>query len=385
MSLTRRLFLQLAAAVSLDGLSVVVAQTNPRPLAGAIRWDAWYSPGSTPTSAVEKSLAPQRYHWRLPFFANVSPDPLQPVSLPKLSQNLIDLEIEQAYYAGLDYWAFLAYGKNDPMSLPLKSYLASKKRNLVKFCLFSELVSWGTANERSPNISDHVSMMARPEYVRVIGDRPLYFLGFIDSKTVREKWGDFKQLSKAIDYFRDASKSAGVGDPYVVVAGPLKEANQWTTLSADAISAYSLGDPVSQGSYSSLERLTEERWKSLSGHSLPLIPTVMAGYDRRPRVEHPVPWEPSQRPYQGIQNYYEEPTGQELEAHLRTALKFVSDQPSEKRAPALLIYAWNENDEGGWLIPTRPCDTSRLDALHRVLGQSNARNPRCAIAERPHR
>jgi hypothetical protein len=40
-------------------------------------------------------------------------------------------------------------------------------------------------------------------------------------------------------------------------------------------------------------------------------------------------------------------------------------------ANAIIIYAWNENDEGGWLIPTwKPdgqSDRSRLDVLSRVL------------------
>ena len=36
-------------------------------------------------------------------------------------------------------------------------------------------------------------------------------------------------------------------------------------------------------------------------------------------------------------------------------------------ANAIIIYAWNENDEGGWLIPTLSEGTARLDAIARVL------------------
>lgn len=40
-------------------------------------------------------------------------------------------------------------------------------------------------------------------------------------------------------------------------------------------------------------------------------------------------------------------------------------------ANAIIVYGWNENDEGGWLIPTwkpdgQP-DSSRLDAVSHVL------------------
>ena len=33
----------------------------------------------------------------------------------------------------------------------------------------------------------------------------------------------------------------------------------------------------------------------------------------------------------------------------------------------VLIYGWNENDEGGWLTPTLNEGSARLDALRRVL------------------
>lgn len=38
----------------------------------------------------------------------------------------------------------------------------------------------------------------------------------------------------------------------------------------------------------------------------------------------------------------------------------------------MLIYAWNENDEGSWLMPTLPCQTDRPDALHQVLKKTAA-------------
>jgi len=39
----------------------------------------------------------------------------------------------------------------------------------------------------------------------------------------------------------------------------------------------------------------------------------------------------------------------------------------------VLIYAWNELDEGGWLMPALPPPqgegTARIDALRKVLGR----------------
>ena len=42
-----------------------------KPLVGAIRWDAWQENGGI-QAAVEKTLGPNHWHYRLPFFARVT-------------------------------------------------------------------------------------------------------------------------------------------------------------------------------------------------------------------------------------------------------------------------------------------------------------------------
>jgi len=37
----------------------------------------------------------------------------------------------------------------------------------------------------------------------------------------------------------------------------------------------------------------------------------------------------------------------------------------------VLIYAWNENDEGGWLIPTLSGGDARLEAVHKAIEEAN--------------
>src|SRR5215471_2466918 len=94
----------LGLVASAIGASAPRAQAPDRPLVGALRWDAWYAPGSEPTMAVERSLAPPRYQSRMPFFARRETG--RQLSLPAMSASLMDLEIAQAAYAGLDFWAF---------------------------------------------------------------------------------------------------------------------------------------------------------------------------------------------------------------------------------------------------------------------------------------
>jgi hypothetical protein len=369
----------IGSAIS-SSLAFARVQSSPagRPLVGAIRWDAWYAPGSTVTTAVQKSLAPEKYRWRLPFFAEThkGTDPV----LPAISQLEMDLEIRQASFAGLDYWAFLAYGEGDPMSSALSKYLESSNSNKIKFCLFSELNRWGTATNPAPLIAEHLALMKRKEYVRVSDERPLYYLGFITQKSIKERFGGADGLRRQIGKFREQCLAATGGNPYIVLAGTFSEIDEWASLGGDAIGAYAISDPRGAGSFASLAQLVEQRWHQMEKHGLPVVPTVMAGWDRRPRIEHPVPWETGQKPGAGMESYFEAPAPEELANHLRRAVQYTESQSKDRKAPAVLIYAWNENDEGGWLLPTFPCDTRRLEAAHVALGAGHqTSNPGCIV------
>ena len=94
----------------------------------------------------------------------------------------------------------------------------------------------------------------------------------------------------------------------------------------------------------------------------------MAGWDRRPRVEHPVPWEAAwQKPNVGLDKYYVSPTPTELAGHLGEAFDWIGARAAQCPAQTVIIYAWNEHDEGGWLCPTLGADgkpdASRLQAI----------------------
>src|SRR5215475_1403906 len=162
------------------------AQAPDRPLVGALRWDAWYAPGSVPTTAVERSLTPPQYQSRMPFFAY--PAAGNQMLLPALTPSLLQLEIEQAAYAGLDFWAFVAYPHESPMSVALNQYLAARPLPRIRFCLFTALEYWGSANASSPLIEEHVALMRHENYVRTPDGRPIYFLAFVTTSKANDRW-----------------------------------------------------------------------------------------------------------------------------------------------------------------------------------------------------
>ena len=382
-STRRSLLLHIAASVLAAPEAVLRAEPLERPLVGAIRWDAWYAPGSEPTQAVERSLSPLQFQSRLPFFAQL--DAERRVSFPVLTPKLMDLEIELAAYAGLDFWAFVGYPAGSPMTVALRQYLASSTLRGIRFCMFTQLEYWGTSQAPAPLIDEHIALMKHDAYVRVSDGRPLYFLGFITAAKANERWGGLEGLRAQISRFRERAVAANAGDPYLVLGGYTRETAALAQVLAggDAVGTYAIADPRGTGDYAALAQFAESGWQTMAaGVDKPVVPTVMTGWDRRPRVEHPVPWERQQRPGAGIEYFYGVPQPEELSAHLRRAFAWIQSQPADRRASVVLIYAWNENDEGGWLVPTIPCDTRRLEALHVALSRSQeGPPPSCPIAQ----
>jgi len=337
-----------------------------RPLVGAIRWDAWHRVPADgiawPVRAMERSLAPARYHHRLPFFATAVAD--GEVRVNGYTAEIVDREIAFAKAGGLDYWAFLLYATNDPMSQALSLYLASPRRADVRFCAIA-----GTATlEREP--SRLVELMGQACHVKVAGGRPLLFAFRVTDASVRA-WGGPEKARARFDALRAAAVAAGCGDPYLVAMNDSAAEGRRIAgvIGADAIGDYAVaGNGGTNGTpYAELARTARRFWEEAARAGAALVPLAMAGWDRRPRVEQPVPWETWQKPGDGLDRYYASPTPAELAAHVREASDWVGAHPERCPARAVLIYAWNEHDEGGWLCPTlgadgRP-DTSRLDAL----------------------
>lgn len=329
------------------------------PPVGAIRWDAWVgetpeAPGYDVGVQVERSLGPKRWHYRLPFFAQEISD--DEVRVRESTQAVMDREIEYAKRAGIDYWAFCMYAPHDPSTRGLDLYLKSAHRHDVRFAM---IVQSYTFDHES--IDRLVRYFALPDYQRVAGDRPLVFL-LGPSKRDDPKWPHVKE---SVEELRAKTAAAGIAPPYLV--------HQWgwggakdviDSLGLDAESAYAIQFDDEHAPYATLAHKTEHKWDEWAAMGTHVVPIVMTGWDRRPRVEHPVSWEGTNGP-RASERYYEAPTPAELAAHLRAALTW----STQHDAPAVLVYAWNEIDEGGWLVPSLWPDqgTQRLDALRAVL------------------
>jgi len=367
MNLMRKVRLARPGILLLAVLSSSGQPHSGRPLGGAIRWDAWHGKLGEPGRAVERSLGAEKWRTRLPFFARI----LSPscVSIDGSSPQVMDREIRYAVQAGLNYWAFVTYDEGDPMSLGLKNYLNNPHKRGLRFCLISEEERWGGPDTWRMHAQRLTTLMRNPAYLRVLDRRPLLFLGFISDETTRLRWGGIQAFREAVDGLRGMARDSGSGDPYIVIMDPvaLRAGMLRRQLGADAISAYAVQCGHEHAPYAELAACARRFWDQCAATQSEVVPIVMSGWDRRPRVEKPVPWEPWQKPGEGLENYYRTPTPDELARHLEDALRWTVRHPHAAAARTVLIYAWNEIDEGGWLLPTLGEGALRVKALHRLL------------------
>lgn len=334
-------------------------------LVGAIRWDGWHGPDSEVGLTVEKTLAPAHWHYRLPFYGKVIGE--NAVEARGNSQGVMDQEIAYAHDAGLDYWAFVIYPEENALSLGLKFYLSSERRAQINFCLNLQ-GGWeagGGPGAWRAKVARYVSYFKEPGYQTVLKGRPLVYLYSVDGLVGPGRFDTWDEARAAFDQLRAAAKAGGAGDPYIIAQGWSPEVlqEQARKLGLDAIGAYASNGGAKAGTYLSLVTHTERWWDAFRATGCEVVPLVSAGWDMRPRVETPVPWVKDG----DIEQYYETPEPEELAAHLEKAITWCEANPDTAKARTVLIYAWNEFDEGGWICPTLSEGSARLDAVRNVL------------------
>jgi len=337
------------------------ASTRRRPVAGAIRWDAWI--GDTPNYdiglQVERSLGPQEWHSRLPFFAKALS--ATEVQVRGNTQAVMDQEIAFAHAAGLDYWAFVMYPRDNPQTHGgIDLYQRSARKADIRFAMIVQSYTFGEAD-----IARLLGYFADEGYQTVMGGRPLVFL--VGPNKVHDP--SWPNVEAGVAQLRMGATSSGLPNPYIVHLwgwDGSKDVVDW--LGLDAIGAYSLNFDDREAPYATLARKAEAKWDEWRATGAKVFPLVTAGWDRRPRVQHPVSWERPDPP-DASEFFYTTPTPAELATHLEAALDWCGQYSTTADASGVLIYAWNEIDEGGWLLPSLWPEQgkARLDAVRDAL------------------
>lgn len=364
----------LAAYAALPKTPTKAATANV--IAGAVRWDAWYSSTDPSSVSAQNSLSPKQWQFRAPWFSQVQNDYI--VRAAGTQANM-DTEIQCAANAGLRYWAFDQYSQDNALLTAWNLYQSSTINSQINWCwmAFNDRGYFGSTGNFSTQVTQWVNWFLQPNYQKVLTNRPLVYFDFTSSPAAfGSSDTNFNAMLSAL---RSACASAGLGNPYIVVCGSYPASNTFKeAIGADAISAYAavVTTPAQPSSYAQLIAGTEGFWAQMAGSGSAIVPCCLTGWDTRPRKQNPVPWGlGSYAPaYSRLLNYFTAATPSQIAGHIQDAVNYVGANPTKCPSTAILIYSWTECDEGGGcMIPTLgdpPQDgntTNLLTAISAVL------------------
>lgn len=362
-----------------------------KPLVGAIYWGMWNSYGFGNPAVTEVTLNPPQYRDRVPFFGRESTEQVVEYTGPPLAtrysattslkingdqQWAVDQEIKYAVEAGIDYFSYIYYGKNHYAHRLYKTSNVAEKEKLK--------LAWiiGFLNEL--DIPDMVSDMGNGYYQTVLNNRPiLYFLRFHE---------DCSEVAFFLEKVRAEYRKQFPDSPlpYVVILNDGNPnthfCNQLGTYYADAFSAYASanGSSIGNHSYQYIRDQEIAAWKSgdVSSGGQKRVLWMSLGFDRRPRIDFPVPWERTPEGAAGpgnSVNWTVNATPIQIEEQLKRAVKFVNENPQTCETQSILLYAWNEHDEGGWISPTIIPGTNQINSTHmRAVKKGLMNVPACS-------
>jgi len=289
------------------------------------------------------------------------------------SFKIMETQIEYAADNGLSFFSFCWYypeehKKKTPLNNALDLFLGAKNTNRMQFALM-------VANHKGfiigPKDWDIVSnrwikLFRERNYLKVDG-HPI--LIFFSGEELLKAFGGAKKTRLALQSLKSEALAAKIEVPLIGVCATPGPENGWDDLLSfknagfDFLTGYNyheygVGKEKKQD-FHQLEIVHEQIWNSFAEKDiLPYIPVVTTGWDMRP-------WEKTEIPQS---YYYQNRTPENVATFVQNAINWTENHPKQSLNDRLVIlYAWNEIGEGGYLTPTKSEGDKILKALNKVV------------------
>ncbi|MDR1155671.1 MAG: glycoside hydrolase family 99-like domain-containing protein [Bacteroidales bacterium] len=261
------------------------------------------------------------------------------------TQAIMERQIDLAADNGVDFFLYCWYWQNDRSYInteaiekdykhtSMRLHLAAANKNRMRFALL-------VANHAGAEIIGSNNWESAMNYwVQYFRD-PLYMT--VDGKPLIVLFGTWDDTVTSDDLAVMQEAAVKAGFKGLSVAGCYANARNkrgFTHLTNyNVIPTYS---DTKQHYYSELIAATEREWQATA--TQPCIPQITSGWDNRP-------WEEPSSPDQW---HFSDDTPNAFKGFVKDAITWMDDNPAKTTKERLIvIYAWNELGEGGWLVPT---------------------------------
>lgn len=308
----------------------------------------------------------------------------------------MEKQIDYAAKGGLSFFAFDWYypeggGEERGNNRCIDRYLQSRNAGLLEFCLlicnhqgaFIYYDTWKDACRRWMRFLTN-------EHALKVNGKPVII--FFSAYNIVEYLGGREKARECFDYLRDECVKAGLPGCFIMgCMGGQRGANGGTSLEKeqvwrdvgeklyldgfDAITGYNYHRTKTtypDGSFSYLlpfDELAKDHELVWEGHcrfgKLPYMPCLTGGWDNRPN-ENP------EKP-EGFSCHSPDITPISLYKHILRCGEFQKQYKDKVLEDLAIIYAWNENGEGGFICPTKGFhNDGLLMACERAVEEINA-------------
>jgi hypothetical protein len=364
----------LTVAACLGGVARAQAPRAPEHVpVGAIRWDNWRL-----DSSASAALADPSARDRVPYFAARLAD--GSLGVAGDSPRVLDADVHYARAAGIDYFIFGYYietaswgrtpAKAIALNRALEAYLHLPDRQGVKFALSFNFNF--PASDVPAAAAVLARMMKTPDYIRTRDGAGVVYFFVPNLGPWMQGFGGEAGAAQAMAQLRQQVKAATGSDIYLVALlfGMPQAAPVAMRVGFDATSVYvnGLGVDGRAVPYGQCAASARQFWQVASSATAGgFLPTFTLGWDFRPAWHDPAQ---ATRPHNP--DWCEPATDREWTDQLRAAMAFALADPHNARFPGVVVYAWNEFLEGGWIAPTVTEGTRRLGVFANAMNRHPA-------------
>lgn len=293
-------------------------------------------------------------------------------------QEVMDRELVWAARGDISFFAFLWYWpgamgqEENKLNYPLGCYFNSKNKakDKIKFCIvYTNHDKFDILPGKEWDYYSHLwtEWMDRDDYLRISVNnneptKPLFIIW--SPQQFHDHWRKNRGGARAaLDKLRVLAFNHGL--PGLNIAGcgdPIASREIFENDGYDIITGYNfhwignmkVGRP---GIYDSLALKHIPIWDSMTIISKAAIPVITSGWDLRP-------WPEAIK----VSSYYEDRSPKKYKHFCQITKKWIDKHENQVVRPkTVLIYAWNELGEGGYILPTVGDGYAFLDATKEVF------------------
>lgn len=337
--------------------------SNKEITVGAVNWDCSLPDETFFGFYSAKSLSPEKFRSSTPYYAIVEGS--NKICYHYRSLEEYEREMQYAIDAGIDYFAYCWYGENPKhreykwqenlyaLTYARKMHIKSSLKNRIKLCA---IIGVG-AKEEELSAEDMIKLAEemKQDYYQKIDGRPLVYV-----------FDGYKQETSKI--LSEVCDKRGTPKPYFVfMCSETSEIKVKKNGVESAVCEYAF--PQSAKNYDEFISHLIDDLKTRYKLGINVIPQFSLGWNPSPRIENSVPW----CNYED-KTYLPQITKEELLQGAEKFTEYLVENKEHNTTNQILIFAWNEFEEGGYICPTyddngKNINTDRVRALAHIVSE----------------